>query len=74
MNRSVARGKDVQREGMPPQGDFDVVRDAIKILDSCGKKRIRSLGISYLRAASTGKLDSLGGVFFNELLLVPSEE
>ena len=59
---------------MAAEGDFDVVRDAIKILDSCGKKRIRSLGISYLRAASTGKLDAFGSVFFNELLLIPSEE
>ena len=59
---------------MAAEGDFDVIRDAIKILDSCGKKGIRSLGISHLRAASTGKLDSLGGVFFDELLLVPSEE
>ena len=70
----MAWSKDMKREGMPPQCDFDVVRDSVEILDSCGKKGIRSLGISYLRAASTGKLDAFGSVFFDELLLLPSEE
>ena len=64
----------MKREGVPTESDFDVVCDSVEILDSCGKKRIRSLGISYLRAASTGKLDAFGSVFFDELLLIPGEE
>ena len=59
---------------MAAECDFDVVRHTIEILNPGGKKRISSLGISHLRAASTGKLDSLGGLFFDELLLIPSEE
>ena len=70
----MARGQNMEGERMAAECDFDVVRDAIKILDSCGKKGIRSLGISHLRAASTGKLDAFGSVFFDELLLIPSEE
>ena len=70
----MARREDVERQCVATECDFDVICHTVEILDSCGKKGIRSLGISYLRAASTGKLDSLGGVFFDELLLVPSEE
>jgi len=56
------------------EGDFDVVGDSVEILNPGREKRIRSLGISHLRAAPTGKLEPLGSVFFDELLLIPSEE
>ena len=59
---------------MAAECDFDVIRHTVKILDSGREERIRRLGISHLRSASTGKLDPLGGVFFDELLLLPSEE
>ena len=59
---------------MAGECDFDVVCDSVEILNPGRKKRIRSLGIGHLRTASTGKLEPLGGVFFDELLLIPSEE
>ena len=74
LHRTVARGQDVESERMATECDFDIVRHTIEILDSGREERIRRLGISHLRSASTGKLDSLGGVFFDELLLLPSEE
>ncbi len=74
LNRAVARGQDMEGERMAAECDFDVVCDSVKILDSGREERIRRLGISHLRAASTGKFDPLGGVFFDELLLLPSEE
>ncbi len=74
LNRTMARGQDMESERIAAEGDFDVVCDSVKILDSGREKRIRRLGISHLRSASTGKLDPLGGVFFDELLLLPSEE
>lgn len=74
LHRTVTRGQDVQSERMAAEGDFDIIRHTVKILDSGREERIRRLGISHLRAASTGKFDPLGGVFFDELLLLPSEE
>ena len=74
LNRTVAWGQDMEGERMAAEGDFDIIRDSVEILNSGREKGIRRLGISHLRSASTGKLDSLGGVFFDELLLLPSEE
>ncbi len=74
LNRSVARGQDVESECMATECDFDIISDSVKILNSGREKRIRSFGIGHLRAAPTGELDPLGGVFFDELLLIPGEE
>ena len=74
LHRTVARGQDMEGERMAAECDFDIVCDSVEILDSGREERIRRLGISHLRSASTWKLDSLGGVFFDELLLLPSEE
>ena len=59
---------------MAAECDFDVFCDSVEILDSGREERIGRLGISHLRSASTWKLDSLGGVFFDELLLLPGKE
>jgi hypothetical protein len=74
LDRTVAWGQDMEGERMAAECDFDVVCDSVKILDSGREKRIRRLGISHLRSSPTWKLDSLGSVFFDELLLLPSEE
>ena len=74
LHRAMARREDVERERVATESDFDVIRHTVEILDSCREKGIRRLGISHLCSASTGKLDSLGSVFFDELLLLPSEE
>ncbi len=74
LHRTMARGQDMEGERMAAECDFDIVCDSVEILDSGREKRIRCLGICHLRAASTRKLDPLGSVFFDELLLLPSEE
>ena len=74
LNRTVAWGQYVEGERMAAECDFYVVCDSVEILDSGREERIRRIGISHLRSASTGKLDSFGGVFFDELLLLPGEE
>lgn len=33
LNRSVARGQDVESERMATECDFDIIRDSVKILD-----------------------------------------
>jgi len=64
----------MKREGVPTESDFDVVFHPVEILDSCGEEGVCLFGVGHFRTPSTRQLDSLGGVFFDELLLLPSEE
>ena len=64
----------MERERVAAEGNFDIVSDSVEILNPGREKRFRRVGISHLRAASTGKLNPLRRVFFDELLLIPSEE
>ena len=74
LHRAMARREDVERERVATESDFDVIRHTVEILDSCREKGIRRLGVSDLRPPTSGKLDALRGVLFDELLLLPSEE
>jgi len=74
LDRAMARGEDVQGEGMPAHRNLDVVVHAVEVLDARGEERLGGFRIRDLCPASAGKGQSLGRVLVHELLLGVGEE
>lgn len=49
----MVRGQDMQGEGMPTHGDFNIIGDPVEILNAGRKDGLGLVGIGDLRAAST---------------------
>ena len=51
LNRTVARGEDMEREGVATEGDFEFAIHSVKILNARGEHRLCGVGVGDLRAA-----------------------
>jgi len=74
LDGAVVGGQDVEGEGEAALGDFEIVVDAVEILDAGAEEGFGVGGVGDFCAASAGEFEAVGRVLIDEALLGRGEE